>query len=562
MHELVIRAGTVIDGTGRDSYVGDVAVDGGLITEIGACGRATRELDAEDLLVLPGFVDTHTHYDAQVTWDPLLSSSCWHGVTTVVMGNCGVGFAPVRPDRRGWFVGMMEAVEDIPAAVLDEALAWDWETFPEYLDAIARQPRAIDVTAMLPHSALRVYVMGDRGADHASVPTAEDLQAMYAIARQAARAGAVGFSTARLQTHRTGDGDRVPCYATRSDELEAIATGLRAGGGRLLEVATAYPGDDIEHEFARYRALAEATGCELSLPIAQQPDDPEQWRIILGLIEGAAADAVPISAQIAIRPIGALFGLLGSRHPFLASPTFRSLAMLGVEELAARLRAPDIAAAICAEADAAPIVDPANLFPIGSPLDYFPPSETSIAARAAGAGVSPTRWAYDFLSADPATALLYFPARNWAPGSDEIVAEQLASPAAVPGLGDGGAHCTQICDMSSPTTLLTYWGRDRRYGPTIGLPQLVKRQTFDTARLAGLSDRGVVSVGCKADLNVVDWHELDVGAPVIVDDLPGGGRRLVQRATGYRWTLVAGQVVFEDGEHTGALPGRVVRQGR
>jgi N-acyl-D-aspartate/D-glutamate deacylase len=560
MHDLVVRGGTIIDITGEEQFAGDVAIDDGVITAVGArCDKARRELDAYGMLVMPGFVDIHTHYDAQVTWDPLVSSSCWHGVTTVVMGNCGVGFAPVRSDRRRWFIGLMEAVEDIPASVLEEALPWDWESFPEYLDALARQRRAVDVAALLPHSALRIYVMGERGADHRSIPTSDDLAAMHSIAREAAQAGALGFSTASLSTHRTGEGGPVPCYAARSDELEAIAMGLRRGGRRFLEVATTFSSDDIERGFGRYRNIVERTGCELSMPIAQNPSSTDEWRSLLRLIEDAARKGVSISAQIAVRPIGALFGLRSSRHPFVGSRTFQSIAHLEPNELRCRLAQPEIADVICREAADRPFIDPANLFPLILPIDYFPTAELSVVAQAATLGISPIKFMYDFLAADPSVALLYFPARNWDGGDDGIVAEQLASSVAVPGLGDGGAHCSQICDMSSPTTLLTYWGRDRRQGPTLALPRLVSLQTARTARLAGLADRGMLKPGLKADINVVDWENLAVALPRMVSDLPANGRRLVQRATGYRATLVAGEVVFENGEHTGALPGRVLR---
>ncbi|MGA4538403.1 N-acyl-D-amino-acid deacylase family protein [Uniformispora flossi] len=557
MHDLVIRGGTVADGTGNAVRTGDIAVDGDRITAVGGrvdAGR--RELDADGLLVTPGFVDIHTHYDAQATWDALLTSSCWHGVTTVVTGNCGVGFAPVRPDRRDWFVEVMESVEDIPAPALRAALAWDWETFPEFLDALDRLPHALDIAALLPHAALRVYVMGARGADPHAAPRADELGAMTQLVREAAEAGAVGFATSRTEHHRTGDGGLLPCHALRTDELAAVAAGLVQAGGGVLEVGSDFPDGDLEAEFAGYRRIAAESGLHMTMPVAESPSRPGEGRRLLDLIEQAAADGVPVSAQVTSRPIGAVFGMDSRLHPFAATAAWRRA---GSDP--AVLRRGDVRAAVLGEARAAG-ADPrlGSVFRIAHAASGFPVPADALGAEAAAAGADPLAFLYDALVAGDGTALFYRPAVNYDGGDDRWVERMLRSPHAVPGLGDGGAHCSMISDMSSPTTLLTYWGRDRPSGALLPVPWLVKRQTADAADLVGLHDRGRLAPGMKADINLIDFTRLRAHAPEMAADLPAGGRRLVQRADGYRHMVVSGEVAFTDGEHTGAMPGRVVRR--
>lgn len=556
MHEMVIRGGTIVDGTGEPRFTGDVAVDRGEITVVGRVeGRGVREVDAAGLLVTPGFVDIHTHYDGQVSWDPLLAPSSWHGVTTVVMGNCGVGFAPVRPDRHDWLIGLMEGVEDIPGTALAEGITWAWESFPEYLDAIEATPHAIDIGTQVPHSALRTYVMGDRGVD-GSPASEKDIAEMARLAREAVEAGALGFTTSRTARHRAADGTVTPSFTATPAELLGIAAVVGATGRAVFEVVSDL--DDLEAEFAIFRSMSALTGCPLSITINQHDSHPDLWRDLLTLIEGAVADGLPMKAQVAGRPIGLLMGLQTSFHPLQASAAYRSIASKSRDEQVAKLHNRFLRAQVLDEV-AGEGFKWEKTFRLGDPPDYEPAPETSIAAEAARQGSRPEELALDTMLASRGTELLYYPLFNYSQGDLEPTREMLTHPNTILGLSDGGAHCGAICDASLPTSMLTHWGRDRSRGPLLELEWLVRNQTSDTAAAVGLLDRGILAPGFRADLNLIDYERLSLRPPKVVYDLPAGGRRLVQRAIGYRMTMVAGEVTWEDGEHTGALPGTLVR---
>ena len=561
MHDLVIRGGTIVDGTGEDPFTGDVAVDGQVIVQVGGkAGGARQELDAAGLLVTPGFVDIHTHYDAQATWDPLLGSSCWHGVTTAVMGNCGVGFAPVRPEHRDWLVGLMQGVEDIPREVLNAGLPWTWESFPEYLDALDTLPRAIDIAAQVPHAPVRVYAMGERGLDGDQCPDGPELEAIRRLVGEALQAGAVGVSTLRTRMHRGADGRLIPTYRASDAELMALAAGMSDGGRGTFEIASDYSAGTLDEEFARYREFARRSGRPVSVPLLQDHSAPEEWRDVMEQISAACREGLAFSAQTAVRPVGVAMGLDSRAHLFSSCPSYQQIGQLPLADRVAMMRRPAIKDRILSEAgSAAPGWNLGRLFAMKAPIDYEPDAGTSIAARAVAANVDPLELAYDILLEDGGQTYLYGPVRNFASGDCEVVRELLQSPLAVPGLGDGGAHCTQICDVSFPTSLLTHWGRDRRSGGLFSIASLVRMQTSDTARLYGLHDRGTLTPGRKADLNVIDFERLAVRPPVMAYDFPAGGKRLTQRADGYRATVLAGVITFADGEHTGAWPGRVVR---
>jgi N-acyl-D-aspartate/D-glutamate deacylase len=554
-HELVLRGGLVVDGTGAPVHVADVAIDDGRISAVGEVeGRGAEELDAEGLLVAPGWVDIHTHYDGQATWDPMLTPSSWQGVTTVVMGNCGVGFAPVRPDKHDWLIALMEGVEDIPGTALHEGITWGWESFPEYLDVLERGRYALDVAAQVPHAALRGYVMGDRGADHQEVPTAEEIERMGALAADGIEAGALGFTTSRTVAHRSADGRHTPSLTSTADELLGIARAIGATGRGVFEVVADL--FDLEQEFALVRAMAEVSGRPLSLTTLQRPEfAPDEYRRILGLMEDAVADGVPMRGQVAARPVGLVMRLDGRVHPLARSATYESLAHLEFDELVARLEQSDVRAAILHELEdpRADVLGRFGLaFALGDPPRYVQRPHDALDT----AGV------YDTLVSHHGHGAIYVPVMNFVEGDMGATREMLVHPLTVPGLGDAGAHCTMICDGSFPTYLLQFWGRDAPEDDRLPIEWVVKQQCADTAALVGLGDRGVLAAGWRADVNLIDLDALAISAPEMVDDLPAGGRRLVQRAVGYRATIVAGEVVTRDGEATGALPGRLVRGAR
>jgi len=569
MHDLVIRGGQVIDGTGTPARRADIAIDNGIITEVGdvkASGR--EEIDAAGALVAPGFVDIHTHYDGQVIWDPDISPSSWHGVTTIVMGNCGVGFAPVRPDRHDFLISVMEGVEDIPGAALSEGVTFDWETFPEYLDAVEALPHSIDIGAQMPHSALRVYVMGDRGRDHDEVATDEEIAEMRRLTREALDAGALGFTTSRTINHRDRDGNQIPTLTSAPAELWGISQALTGHAAGHMEIVSDFR--DLDVEFEIFEGMTEAAGSRLSVLLSQDDRAPEKWREVLDRINNARADGQDITAQIAARPITLLLGLQSSMHPFITCPTYRrELADLDLDERVERMRDPEMRATLIAEhADRTRGMSGMiaqsfhKMFPLGDPPDYEPQPETSVLGRSLEAGVEAVELAYDTLLSRDGKELMLFPLANFADGNHDALREMNLAEGTLPGLSDGGAHCGVICDASFPTYMLTHWARDRDRGERLPLEYLVQRQCRDTARQVGLEDRGTLERGMIADVNVIDFDRLKLRPPEMVHDLPAGGRRLVQRADGYIATIKSGEVIFREGEATGLHPGQLLRGPR
>jgi N-acyl-D-amino-acid deacylase len=563
VHDLVIKDGTVVDGTGADPVPADVAVQGGRIVEVGeVTGPARRVVDAAGLHVLPGWIDVHTHYDGQATWDSELTPSAWHGVTTTVFGNCSVGFAPVRPGTEGFLINLMEGVEDIPGTVLSEGIEFTWESFGEYLDALDARQRVMDVGAQVPHAAVRFYVMGERGADHAEIPTGDEIAEMGRLVVEALEAGALGFTTSRTAKHRAADGRPTPSLSAADAELLGIAEAIGAAGRGVLQANSDF-GDP--HEWELLRRMAEVSGRPLGFSLIQVDHAPERWRELLDGVEQANAAGLTVRPQVGARPIGVLFGLDATLHPFLTHPTYaEELAALPHRERVDRMARPEVRATLLAESPDGGFgawLDRTleRTFELGDPPDYEPHPDASIAARARRAGVLPYEVVYDLLLGDGGRALLYHPFENYSHGDLDAVGEMLRSPHSVAALGDGGAHVGTICDASFPTYLLTHWTRDRSRGARLPLPFVVRKQTLEPALALGFTDRGAVQPGLRADLNVVDLDALRLRPPEMVHDLPAGGRRLVQRAEGYRHTFVTGVETYADGEWTGATPGALLR---
>ncbi len=574
VHDLIIRGGTLVDGTGVAARVADVAIDSGRITEVGTVqGGATQIIDADGLLVTPGWVDVHTHYDGQVTWDTELAPSSWHGVTTLVMGNCGVGFAPAQPDRHDWLIGLMEGVEDIPGTALAEGIEWEWETFPQYLDALEKRRWTVDVGTQVPHAAVRAYVMGERGARNEAATT-EDIAAMRAIVLDAIRAGALGFSTSRTMGHRASDGELVPGTFAAEDELFGIGSALGEAGAGVFELAPLGSAgemlEDAWQEVDWMRRLSAAIDRPVSYVLLQADDDPELWRKQLAASLEACAEGARLFPQIAGRPTGILSGHHTTLCLFAEFPAYMELRARGGSpaELATALADPEMRRSVVSWTPSSPAEAEAmakayeRTFILGNPPDYEPGPERSLAGVAAATGRTPLEVAYDEMARDGGQGLLYIPILNYATGDLDHVREMMLHPQGLLGLADGGAHTGTICDASMPTFMLTHWTRDRSRGDLLPLEYVVKKQTHDTARLYGLADRGTVEPGALADCNLIDYDALTLGAPYVTNDLPAGGRRLLQKASGYVATVKAGTVTFEHGEPTGALPGRLVRGAR
>ena len=567
-YDLILRGGTIVDGTGAPRHTGDVAIRDGLIAAVGTvAGTALREIDATGLVVAPGWVDIHTHYDGQATWDAEMAPSSWHGVTTAIMGNCGVGFAPAARDRHDWLIGLMEGVEDIPGTALAEGLTWDWETFPEYLDALERLPRSIDVGTHVPHGAVRAYVMGDRERPGA-VPTGDDITKMAAIVEEGVRAGALGFSTSRTVIHKSIEGEVVPGTTATAEELVAIGRAMGRAGHGVFELAS-----DLRPEWREFDWMG-AISRETGLPVvfAALQSIARETTLDDQIAEMARQNArgARIVAAIALRGNGVIMGWRGTVHPFRFRPSWAAIEALPWDEQRARLKDADFRAQLLGEANVYPESDIVHLFralaegwdqlyEMDDDFDYEPQRPASIAARAAARGVTPAEYAYDLMTQGDGTGFIYFPILNYADGNLDFLEQLQARDDCVNSLSDGGAHCGTICDAASPTFMLQHWVRDRPRGGRLTLETAVKRQSHDTARLYGLDDRGVIAPGALADINVIDFDHLTLERPWLAFDLPAGGKRLLQRATGYRYTIKSGVVTFEDGTWTGATPGGVLR---
>jgi N-acyl-D-aspartate/D-glutamate deacylase len=570
MHDIVIRGGSIIDGTGTAAFSGDVAIAGDRIVGVGGKqGPARRDIDATGLLVTPGWVDVHTHYDGQAMWDPLLAPSCWHGVTTVMFGNCGVGFAPVKKHQRQTLMDLMEGVEEIPNPVLAAGLNWEWESFPEYMDELERRPRAIDIAAQIAHLPLRVYVMGDR-AVRREPATPDDIAEMRRLTIEALRCGAFGFTTSRTDSHKAPDGELVP--SRDADDLELLGIGAALGVTGTGAFGMNSDFDDEEYELRWMRKLAKETGRPVWFLLTDRYADPQRWRRLMKAVHEARAQGLPLTAQMAGRPIGVMMGIGTALNPFTVRPSYKQLESLPIEEQRRRLRDPEMRRKILAdqpsEFEIAKLAQFRQIvaqrfdkfFIMGNPPDYEPGPEKSVAVIAQREGRSPEDVAYDYMIEEG--QYLYFPVVNYVTGDHEPIFEMLNDPACLLGLSDGGAHCTSIIDAGMPSYMLAHWGRDRARGPKLPLELLVKRQTSETSEFFGLNDRGRLAPGLRADVNVIDFDALKLHKPELVHDMPANGRRFIQRVEGYEATLVAGTPIFERGQHTGAMPGRLVRAGR
>jgi len=573
MFDLLIQGGTVVDGTGAPAREADVAITGGRIVEVGPklSGQAKRTLDATGHLVTPGFVDIHTHYDGQATWDPLLAPSSIHGVTSLVMGNCGVGFAPAKPSDHAFLISMLEGVEDIPGTALTEGLAWDWETFGDYLDALDRRQYAVDVATQVAHAPLRAYVMGERGADPMESPTGDELAEMFRQVKMGIEAGALGFTTSRTYIHRTKDGAPLGTRFSSVDELTALASALtEVGQGVIQLISDAYLSTDedfVQSEFDVMAELVRNVRRPLSMTVQQPENLPNRWREMAAFANKMTAEGFDVKNQVAPRPIGVLLGLTATLNPFATGKTYRALSALPLAERVAKMKDPDIRRLIIGEHGTGRfegLVEEITtsfhkMFPMEDPVNYEPTTERSVAGMASARGIAPTEVVYDLLLQRDGNQLLYMPLMNWAHENLDDTREMLVAPRSLIGLSDAGAHCGAISDGSFSTTMLALWGRDRTRGEKLPLEMLVHHITQRTASHVGWMDRGVLAPGLLGDVNVIDMETIAAHPPEIVHDLPAGGRRLMQTASGYKYTVKTGTVTFENGAHTGALPGALVR---
>lgn len=572
-HDLVIRGGTVVDGTGAPRRIADVAIDGETITAVGVVpGKGRTEIDASGHIVTPGWVDIHTHYDGQVSWDPYLSPSCWHGVTTVVMGNCGVGFAPVKPHFRDRLINIMEGVEDIPGTALTEGITWEWETYPEYLDALAKKSYAMDVCSQVPHAAIRTYVMGEKGGDNEAA-SAEEIAAMSTLVGEALDAGAFGFTTSRITAHRTSDGKVVPGTQVSIDEMEGFGDALSKAGHGVFEVVSdinfdGIPGSLTDKEEIDWMSdLSRRKKVKFTYLLFQNPGNTEKWRSTIDMTSSAQAAGAELYPQVSMRPTGIIMGLQSSFHMFMGRPTYDALADLPFEEQVEKMKQPDIRAAIISEkSDKLPFEGTAlrydmmfRLEQADGTLDYEPSLESSVQEFAKRAGMSEEAILYDMMMENDGNGYIYVILVNYGDYNLNFVHELMDNPTVISAGSDAGAHCGAICDAAMPTFMLSHWTRDRKAGPTVSIEKVVERQTRATARLYDLNDRGVLAPGMKADINVIDYEKINSSRPKMVPDLPAGGKRLLQTATGYRATIVSGVVTFENGIATGALPGKLLR---
>ncbi len=564
---LVIRNGTVVDGSGKEPFRADVEIIGDRITAVGDVRDGPGEvIDATGMLVTPGFIDVHTHYDGHVTWSERILPSSAHGVTTAVIGNCGVGFAPCKPEDRETLVHLMEGVEDIPEIVFTKGLPWSWESFPEYLDYLGHRRFDMDIAAYVPHAALRVFAMGERGARREPA-TEDDRRTMRELVREAMHAGAAGFSTSRTINHRSSDGSNTPMYQASTDELVEISRGLKDADAGLLQVVAGF--SRPKEDFDVLRSMVLASGRPLSVSLAQSHERPQEWRDIMRMLDASAAEGLDITAQVCGRSVGMLLGLDMSLNPFSFHPTYQEIAHLPLQERLAMLRRPQVREKILSEHAVsssakdpralARVLDLEGIYELKDPPDYEPKAEDSIAALARAQGCSPASLAYDLMLSNNGTFAFMRPLHNYAEKDLEACREMLQHPLTYLGLGDGGAHCGYICDAGLPTFMLTHWTRDRTRGSRLPLPQIVKQLTSDAAKLMQMNDRGLIAPGMKADINVIDYDHLELEPPHVTYDLPGGGRRLLQDAKGYVATVVSGTVTQRNGVPTGELPGRLVR---
>ena len=565
MLDLIIKNGDIVDGTGSKAFKGDLGILNGTIVKIGEISdEAKNIIDASGSHVIPGFVDIHTHYDGQVTWSEELTPSSNHGVTTAVMGNCGVGFAPCRPEDKERLISLMEGVEDIPHPVLSEGLPWNWETFPEYLDSLSERQYDIDFAAQVPHGPLRVYVMGDRGANRETA-TPEDIEKMAGLTSEAVKAGALGFSTSRTLNHQTAEGQPTPTLTAELDEMVGIAKGVQAAGSGVMQVVTDFKGND--NEFELLKEMAKQSGRPLSVSVAQHHRVTDGWRNILRTIERANSEGVKLAAQVCGRPIGVLFGLELTNNPFSAHPSFIEIKDLPLDEKLFKLRDEQFRKRLLAEAPQVennPFLRQAHaryhdMYVMQENPDYEPPPSESIASQAMELGLNPLELCLDILTRGEGKDMIYYAFLNYGESSLDPAKEMMEHPNTILGLGDGGAHCGSICDGSFTTHMLTHWTRDRKRGEKLELPWVIKAHCRDTAEAVGLNDRGILAPGYKADINIVDLKKMQLRKPEVHFDLPAGGRRLMQYADGYVATIVNGVPIYQDGESTGARPGRLVR---